>query len=289
MSCVLLNSPYVPTPWIVAHGFNASVLQPTSRGEHASVAGRAGICAYVTAWVSEALTHGQVAAIVMATTCDQMRRAYEVVIEQAKVPCHLFNLPVTWQGVQAIRQYRDEVTRLGRFLINIGGSEPDEATLLSRLLSEGASEVASDRSGLPLAVLGPHGPVNSEPWLELLHGAGGQVMLDCTQPSSPVYDRRNLTCDPFNEMVTAWFGSMAEIFQRPNDRFYAQLKQALAITPVRGLIVRRFLWCDLWHAEVHRIRQEMDLPVLDLELAQWQPGDTERLANRLQAFVEMVR
>lgn len=289
MSRVLLNSPTIPIPWIVAHGYRPYLLKPMARPEHVCVAGRAGICAYVTAWASEILTDDQADAIIMVTTCDQMRRAYEVVSEQAKAPCHLFNLPVTWQSVQAIRQYRDEVQRLGCFLADIRGCEPDETTLLSYLQESNHPEVLNAGTGVPLAVVGPHGPVSNEPWLELLQQIGARVALDCTQPARPVYDRRTLARDPFNEMVTSWFASITEIFQRPNDRFYQQLKQTLADRPVRGVIVRRFLWCDLWHAEVHRLRQEIDLPILDLELAQWQPSDMQRLATRVQAFVEMVR
>jgi benzoyl-CoA reductase/2-hydroxyglutaryl-CoA dehydratase subunit BcrC/BadD/HgdB len=59
-------------------------------------------------------------------------------------------------------------------------------------------------------------------------------------------------------------------------------------TPVAGVIVRRYLWCDLWHAEVYRIKAWSPVPVLDIEIHGPAETDRQRLTTRIQAFMELI-
>jgi benzoyl-CoA reductase/2-hydroxyglutaryl-CoA dehydratase subunit BcrC/BadD/HgdB len=66
------------------------------------------------------------------------------------------------------------------------------------------------------------------------------------------------------------------------------LLRQLEQTDVRGLIVWLYTWCDLWRAEVQRLRERTDLPVLCLETGDAQPLSATA-THRLQAFFEMLR
>ncbi len=96
-------------------------------------------------------------------------------------------------------------------------------------------------------------------------------MLDATEGGERTLpaplDPERLQADPFDELMRVYFDSIPDVFRRPNDRLYDWLRQRIAERGVRGLIVRRHVWCDLWHAELPRLRQEMSLPLLDLDIA----------------------
>ncbi|NQV32968.1 MAG: hypothetical protein HQ515_09750 [Phycisphaeraceae bacterium] len=81
---------------------------------------------------------------------------------------------------------------------------------------------------------------------------------------------------------------MEDVFQRPNTRLYERMARCLAKTPVKGVILRRYLWCDLWHAEVYRVKDWSPVPVLDIEIGSPTQTDPHRQANRIQAFMEMI-
>ena len=54
-------------------------------------------------------------------------------------------------------------------------------------------------------------------------------------------------------------------------------------------MVRRFVWCDQWHGEVQRLREELGVPVLEWEGVADERGATAGAAGRMEAFLEMLR
>jgi hypothetical protein len=63
----------------------------------------------------------------------------------------------------------------------------------------------------------------------------------------------------------------------------------LAARHVRGIILHRYVWCDLWHAEGQRLKQWSPTPVLELDVG---PDDTaapNRIQGRIEAFLEMLK
>ena len=98
-----------------------------------------------------------------------------------------------------------------------------------------------------------------------------------------------MTQDPFSELADACFDTIQDIFQRPNTLFYQKLDRTLRQSATKGLIVRRYLWCDLWHAEIYRLKQWSPVPVLDLEIGNSPQDERHRLATRIQSFMEMVQ
>ena len=289
---VVYSSPYIPRQWIAAYGMDPVLLHPTVAPSGDDGERREGMCSYARAWLRTALADDSASAIVLAQVCDQMRRTFEIASLHSRVPCFLFSVPATWRTSTARTFYREELQRLGQFLIDVGGRAPSRAALAERLAAdrdEREFESKSESPGsIPFALIGPHTNADDAVWLEILRRRGGCVLLDLRAPEAPMFDRRNLTDLPFAELADGCFDAIRDIFQRPNNRFYEKLAAALRDSPVKGLIVRRYLWCDLWRAEVERLRQFSPIPVLDLEIGDHPGKDPHRLSGRIASFLEMA-
>jgi benzoyl-CoA reductase/2-hydroxyglutaryl-CoA dehydratase subunit BcrC/BadD/HgdB len=292
MNRILCSSPHIPRQWIAAHGLEPVHLLPSGGCEHACVARAEGLCVFARAWISEALAEPAAAGIVLAQTCDQMRRTFEVLQSQTDLPSFLFNIPATWQSVPARRLFAGEMKRLGQFLENLGGSKPSAARLQEQMrIGTGRNITRSGRIKkyrIPLALTGAHGMTNGESWRSLLEQAGGEIALDCTQAADPLFDHRVAKDEPFAQLVHGCFDAIQDIFQRPNSGVYQRLNAEIRQVSVKGLIIRRYLWCDLWHAEVYRLKQWSPVPVLDLEISGRPDEDHHRLRTRIESFLEMV-
>jgi benzoyl-CoA reductase/2-hydroxyglutaryl-CoA dehydratase subunit BcrC/BadD/HgdB len=382
MKSVVYSSPFVPAEWIAAHGVRPMRLRPDPAAALPSTGPLMGVCPYARAFTSEAGTSA--GAVIFTTTCDQMRRAAEWLSLEGTTPVFLMNVPATWQTPAAARLYRDELQRLGRFLVALGGAEPSRDRLaatmetydarrrllrgdLAAMTARGASEAiarfdlgeepgnggpppgtaaplmtlrggspdpprrnaASSQSltpagaagretrraktetlrsptshveepaahktaasGAAVAVIG--GPLarGDGRLFDALEKAGGRVALDGTESGPRTFpapfDRRRLRDDPLMELVDAYFGTIPDAFRRPDTLLYQWLSRELAASAARGIIVWRYVWCDMWAAAAARLREATALPVLDLDVT----GDASefgRAANRIQAFMEVLK
>ncbi len=121
---------------------------------------------------------------------------------------------------------------------------------------------------------------------------GGIVVLDATdggQRTCPApLDPQLLADDPVRALARAYL-AIPSIHHRPNVGFFSWLREQTARQRVQGLILRRYVWCDLWHAEAARLSAEIAVPVVDLEIETESAGATARLLNRLASFVEMLQ
>jgi len=294
------------------------------RPAHATAPGLGvGVCPYANAFLQEVSVPGNGAAVVFTTTCDQMRRISERM--DPGQPVFVMHVPTTWQTTAAQRLYRDELLRLGRFLEGLGGRPPsperladtmiafDEAraklrdargALSPRQFSEAiahfhhtgqvslpANATPASSPGVPLALAG--GPMMSHHFdlFDLIEQHGGAIVLDATTTGErslpPPFDRRALRDDPIGELAGAYFGHIPDAFRRPNSRLYTWLRDAVAERGIRGIILRHYLWCDTWHAEVQRMREWDLVPVLALHAEQDESLGI-RTTARLQAFLEML-
>ncbi len=279
MKPVLTYSPHVPEAWLRRHGCEPVRLRPSGKRPHDRVACLEGLCPYTQAWVSDVLQNDQAHAIVMTTCCDQMRRAFELVDHVTKVPCFLMNLPKVWQNETAFAWYQEELRRLGRFLERLPENEHTETPGLEQPDPIGPREAL-----IPLALVGSHGLNEDETLKALIMQHGGCIRLDTTEPAMPVQSPD----DSFEAMSRAYWDAIIDVSQRPNTRLYERLDVLMAQTPVAGVIVRRYIWCDLWHAEVARIKAWSPVPVLDIEISRSTQKEQHRLATRIQAFIEMI-
>jgi benzoyl-CoA reductase/2-hydroxyglutaryl-CoA dehydratase subunit BcrC/BadD/HgdB len=300
MKTVVYTCPYVPAEWIAAHGLRPRRLIPVPT-DGVSVAPRAeGLCPYARAFVNDAASEGA-GGIVVTTLCDQMRRAYDLLVRGIDTPAFLLNVPKTWQTVAAQRLYQDELKRLGRFLVRLGGRTPTHDDLAKAMTDVGCAVHTISpckKNGvhstpyIPIAVVG--GPLmhRDRVLFDLIEESGGQVVLDATETGlrgqRRAFDRRRIAEDPLMELADAYF-SIPDASRRPNSELYAWLKTELAQTGARGIVFHHYLWCDAWRAELARLKEWVGLPVLGLDSDGHGETNVARLRTRIRAFLEVLQ
>jgi benzoyl-CoA reductase/2-hydroxyglutaryl-CoA dehydratase subunit BcrC/BadD/HgdB len=294
MKAVLFTSAYVPAEWIAAHGLQPVRLAPSDKAQIPPALNREGVCPFLRAFISDAFAYLDAAAVVMTTTCDQMRRGFDVVTRAGRTPAFLLNIPHTLQSPAARRLYAEELRRLGRFLVGLGGTPPSSEKLAQVMLDRGDSCSGRSESphGVPVALVGP--PLRREDSIvfDIVQECGGWVALDATESGERgqhrPFDGRALRDDPFLELADAYLNGIADVFWRPNDCFYDWLIPRLRQRDIRAVILYRYLWCDLWHVEFERLKSRTGLPVLDLDVG-GDPSPAEgRIRSRIGAFLEML-
>ena len=328
MKTIAYCSPFVPVEWIAAHGLRPRWVRMRSASPHLAVT--RGTCPYAGAVIDGVLSGIEADAIVLTTICDQMRYAAAVLQSRHACPIFLMNVPSTWQTAPARNLYLDELMRLGRFLVQMGGSSPSAADLSeimmaydrarasllaardrlsAREFAQAAAEVRgplSDISDLPtgeprangigLAVLG--GPLLESDYslLSVIEQAGARVALDATEGGQRTlprpFDQEQISADSMRELSDAYFGAIPDAFRRPDSGLFEWLDRELSARQVSGIIFHRYVWCDLWHALLARVKQHSSLPVLEMDAGSpTVPGleASNRTQGRIEAFLEMLR
>jgi benzoyl-CoA reductase/2-hydroxyglutaryl-CoA dehydratase subunit BcrC/BadD/HgdB len=326
MKTVVYSSPFVPPEWIAAHRMRPRwVSFPATDGRPAAAFPR-GVCPYAGAIIQRACSDIEADALVMTTACDQMRYAAALADRQGGVPVFLLNLPSTWQTAAAASLYRDELDRLGRFLVALGGRAPDASQLARVLLAHEdarlavrrargrlsarqfaqaiadvrdqaapnlAAPSATEQSHLvPLALVG--GPLLAKDYavFDVVEQAGGRIVLDATETGERTLpeplDRARVRDDPISALADAYFRGIPDVFRRPNHRLYEWLGEQLAARHVRGILLRRYVWCDLWHAELGRMRRWSPVPVLEFDVCE-DDSQMARFRGRMEAFLETLK
>jgi benzoyl-CoA reductase/2-hydroxyglutaryl-CoA dehydratase subunit BcrC/BadD/HgdB len=323
---IIYTCPYVPAEWIAAHGFCPKRIIP--KAADSSIIPMEGVCPYVQAFVSEVTTGQEAAAVVMTTVCDQMRRAFDIVANSCKLPVFLMNMPSTWQHVGAKKLYLEELKRFGRFMVTLGGKSPSDKSLAEIMLEydntrssipamrnhltsrrysqiiasfnrNGKEAVSLDlpedkplMEGTPLAIIG--GPMLKESFslFDEIESYGGRIVLDATETGERGmcgrFDMDKHRDDPLEELANTYF-RIPDISRRPNSQLYDWLGDELAGRSVHGIIFRRYIWCDMWHAELYRLKKWTELPVLDIDVDGNEKGLSPRTTQRIEAFMEMLR
>ena len=329
MKTIIYTCPYIPAEWIAAHGLRPSRLL-LDRADSASALVRTeGICPFVRCFVGEVMNNQRAAGVVVTTVCDQMRRAFDILVRESSPPAFLMNVPNTWQNLESQKLYIDELKRLSLFLTRLGGKSPSNDTLAKMMLEYDTARasvlaardyLSAGRYATAIAALGRDGPdktldyvTASEPTIggvrlamiggplmkqdfalfDMIEQSSGRIVLDATETGerglcSP-FDRRRLRDEPLMELADAYFGGIRDASRRPNSELYKWLQRELASRQVQGIIFRRYLWCDMWHAELRRLKEFSDLPVLDIDTAGDNNIERQRTANRIRAFMEMLQ
>jgi benzoyl-CoA reductase/2-hydroxyglutaryl-CoA dehydratase subunit BcrC/BadD/HgdB len=255
-----------------------------------------------------------------------MRRLGELIAPISDTPVFVMNVPSTWQSEPARGLYVDEIKRLAGFLAGLGGKTPSDPRLADVMVEFDAarsklrqsSQLLSPRQysraiaamhhgerpalagggrghapqGIPLAILGGELLDEDLAIFDSFEKAGGRIVLDATDTGERTlpcpFDPHLLPAAPLMELARAYFGTIPHAFRRPNDPLYRYLADELAARDVRGIIFRRYQWCDLWNAELPTLRDRLAMPVLDLDAGR-QGDETIRLDGRIQAFMETLR
>jgi len=324
MVCVVYSCPFIPAEWITSHGLNASRITP-SIDMIAPYRTGEGICPYVIRFINHILVN-QPYAVIITTVCDQMRRGADWIEIESDIPVFLFNVPSTWQTRQATGLYSDELKRLGRFLVRLGGTVPSSDELkrimkqydrvrmrfrntwdkipprvyaekLSELHRDGPGSIRLQRKpsnldGIPLALLGGPLPESDFFIFDIIEESGGRVVLNGTENGERTlpdkFDLKNMEDDPFKELVRAYFGSIPDVSRRPNTALYQWLKREVEQRGIKGIIVRYYSWCDLWHGEVQRLKDLNLCPVAAINISGSEPGAIEHITTRIEAFIEQL-
>ena len=295
---ILYTCPFVPAEWVASHGFRAGRIVPSSKRPNSLIVPLEGVCPYVRAFVNTVLSNRDGLAIVVTTVCDQMRRAYELIARECDRKVFLLNVPSTWQHAGAKRLYLEELKRLGRFLVGLGGTSPSNDALAKIMLDHDRSREATETakpfgSGVPLAIVG--GPMIKEglELFDIITQSGGEVVLDATETGElgmcRRFDQERVACDPMAELAEAYLCGIADASRRPNDGLYRWLEHHLSERKVRGIIFRRYVWCDTWHAELYRLKEWTTLPVLSLDVDSEGQSVSARMRQRVCAFMEMLK
>jgi benzoyl-CoA reductase/2-hydroxyglutaryl-CoA dehydratase subunit BcrC/BadD/HgdB len=258
-----------------------------------------------------------------------MRRAFDILVRNCDLPAFLMNVPNTWQNLESQKLYIDELKRLSRFLVSLGGKLPSNVSLVKIMLEYdtarkstlAAREYLSARqfaeaiatfgrggpdqtinrltsakpktNGIPLAMVGGPLMMQDLALFDVIEQSGGRIVLDATETGERgmcgPFDRRRLRDEPLLELADTYFGGIRDASRRPNSELYEWLQREFVSREVRGIIFHRYLWCDMWHTELRRLKDWTDLPVLDIDTAGDNETDEYRTENRIRAFLEMLQ
>jgi benzoyl-CoA reductase/2-hydroxyglutaryl-CoA dehydratase subunit BcrC/BadD/HgdB len=290
-------SPWVPSPLLESCGFTPVPIYDLTgidgkSGQQVATEGR---CPWSQIF-SDHAARSHHDAIILATTCDQMRRSAESIARNTDTPIFILNVPTT-SSPQALRFYQTELSRLTGFLSNISGIEPSGKSLANAISKLNATDpMASNASATattPVCLLGSHLPVPFVEFNRALNAAGGYVIINGLEYGPSCSPRLATPAgNPSAEallldLAEAYFSSIRDIFRRPNNDFYRWLSTAIKKDVPQGILVVRNSWCDQWTVETVRLREWSELPVLELEFT---TSDLSLSAlSRMQAFIETCK
>lgn len=172
-------------------------------------------------------------------------------------------------------------------------TEQDNQNNIARTAASAEKRGNSPLDGIPLAVVG--GPLMQSDYtlLDLIEQAGGRVALDATESGERTLPGRfrptRIGSDPLRELCAGYFDDVADAFRRPNSGLYEWLGRELAARKIRGIIFHRYVWCDLWHAELDRLKSWSPAPVLEIDGGADDSGSSNRALGRIEAFLEMLK
>lgn len=296
--------PYVPAELVLACGLTP---RKVVCGAHAAALPPAeGLCPYVRTFCGGILADPPAAAI-FTTLCDQMRRGWELLYGdlagaarhaqhgKAAPPTFLLNVPKTTSPA-AGQFFRSELERLLEFLSQAAGRRPSNAEIAAACRQgiakgTGCAARTNHQDGIPLALVG--GPLMAEDadLRDMLARCDGTIALDATDSGELVLpgpmDPAALAANPLAELARVYF-AIPHPARRPDEAFHRRLREEISARGIRGIIFRRYVWCDTWHAQLGYLREQLGLPVLDLDVGD-QPGESARARTRLEAFLEVLR
>ena len=246
-------SDHVPDRWFTAHPVR--VIRRPDGAVFSPAPVSAGICAQI-AYLPALLE--RVDGIVLATCCDQQRRAAEWLANTERV--FLVNVPSTANAEQ-LRAY--EKARLARWLDALCVRTPLDAAV----------------EEMPLPRVEPH---SAEPKI----GVVGGHFLGSIPQTNAFFKAKGLSL--------VWWGCeggqcLGNVYARPNDAFYQNVRDYVRLHQISGLVVVHTTWCDLWRLAAIRLREVLDVPVTT-----WIVDDASPLmlhaqaCTRLEAFCERI-
>ena len=253
-----------------------------------------------------------------STTCDQSRRAFELLYSIYPDRCFMINVPAT-RTENAFQLFYQEIKRLGLWLSSINETYPTDddfsvtinmwqnirKSLLAKRLSistisyiqrateilsgEVPAEILSEEQtndGVPIIITGA--PITSahSDFITFIENNGGKIVSIATNTVDSFLELDiNISSNPLQDIALAYFNSPPSIWERPNNRFYTWLGEKIATTHAKGLIWAAPTFCDLWNCEKERARRKLGIPILGFELTSSEIN-SPRSQTRIEAFLE---
>lgn len=250
-----------------------------------------GICSYTKAWL-EALfkkSESEDFTAVFTTSCDQMRRAFDLYGRPSGRKAFLLNVPAT-DSPQALDYYSDELQRLAALLCSSSGNKFDldrlRRLMLSRVMTDNNPK---DIGGPGIAFVG--GPVGAsirQAAAEILSAVNGRIIFDASEDTLIdrylKFDPDRAKREPMKELAACYF-RLPAVWKRPNQWFYDWFIQKVRDNKIDGIILFRHVFCDVWHSQVYTFKHRFGIPVLDIELDGREVLSACAL-SRIQAFLE---
>lgn len=285
---VYYTCPFVPKEWIVACG--GRPVRPTCALDNDGISLTEGMCTFTEAWLQFLLHRagaGENFAAVFTTSCDQMRRAYDLYGSQSNRPAFLLNVP-SGQTAACLAYYRQELERLTRFLCSVTGAKLDTGLIEPASTTPAAADRQEGR--INIAITG--GPVCKSIYDQLqglLSQSQAQLALDLCENVIAAQWTRTDNASPdetLTHLAQAYF-ALPAIWKRPNHSFHHELAGQAAVCEIDGIILFRHVFCDLWHSAAYDIKKSLPQAVLEIDL-DGQANLSESAVSRIQAFLEVL-
>jgi len=184
------------------------------------------------------------------------------------------------KGVLSPKEYSRAIARFSK--------EPGEFT--GEESCKGRKE--RGKRGIPVGLIGGPLTLSDFDLFDVLERFGGEVVLDGTESGErglPAHFNRRLAGkgNPLEELADCYFGHIPDVFRRPNSELYKWLGHEIDSCGIGGMVLVRHAWCDKWHAEVQRMKEWLNVPLVDIEL-DGEASDA-RNTHRIQALMETLR
>ncbi|MHC4552141.1 MAG: 2-hydroxyacyl-CoA dehydratase [Planctomycetota bacterium] len=287
MKSVYYTCPFVPEELIVACGGRPRRCVPAL--ENGALSQTEGMCTFTEAWLGTLLNKaaaGEDFVAVFTTSCDQMRRAYDLFDPPFNRPAFLLHVPTTETAV-CLSYYEQQLERLKRFLCSVTETEFDTHRIPP---AQPATPVDCQPGIINIAITG--GPVCESilgQLQDILSQSRAQIVFDLSENAMTArWNPADSQSPPETvaDIAKAYF-ELPAIWKRPNHPFYRQLTEQAAAHRTDGIILFRHVFCDLWHSAAYEIKNNLPQPVLEIDL-DGKPTLSESAVSRIQAFLEML-
>lgn len=292
---IVYTSPFVPSELISAYGLKPYQPDVSVTTEPQSLTPVKGICPYARKFLEYVCKHCP-AGCILTTECDQMRRIYDLVRLYNSTPVFLLNFPKVAGRSDSLDLFTKEFNRLAGFLADVSGRLLQKDEFADRILEsavtgqKNSSEVKSVPGKPKLALIGNHS-CQLEAVSRELRKSGKFTVLNLAESLYEVaekkFDPAKCRNAPLRSLSKAYLNIPSPAVC-PAELFYNRLKNYVNKYRIDGVILHRYVCCDLWHSKLYILKKLFDVPVLDIEAVDVERELNSRTEYRIQAFTEML-
>lgn len=274
---VFYESRFVPAELISACGFEPVRITPAD--DEKSILERQGLCPYAHSVINRSFAGDGL--FIAVTSCDQMRRGFELIQNRLKDKCFLLNSP-SGTGQAAFEIYLRSLKRMVDFLKGHGGIEPN-IKLAQAKFTKGETNHAGK---VVIGLIG--GPFfQYEQLYQIVKAKSDAAVVDLTE--SGLMGQVTFPDDqaePFQRLARGYF-NLPSAGRRPDKILHDWLGEQIEKHKISGLIMVRYVWCDLWAGQLFNIKERTGLNILKLDMQN--PGRLDgRDICRIEAFAEAI-